>query len=136
MVGDQIGQNDPYKISLFLFVYSMSVFILLIVFLVLPLKAILGRERPSRIMSVFRYLNMRDLEQGKAMPSGDSACCAYFCSLYAIVFGYWIALMIIPFVCIGRVYVHCHWIGDTMVGATLGMTIAYVFYGIYFTEFS
>ena len=119
-----------------MFIYVMLTFALLIVGTVLPLKAIIGRERPSRIASVYRILNMRDLEHGKAMPSGDSACCAYFCCMYSIVFGFHWAILIIPFTCLGRVYVHCHWIGDTVVGSILGSITAYVFFNLYFVTIS
>ena len=55
---------NPKKLSLFLFLYTIIVFLFLIVGLVLPLKALIKRERPERITTVFRYINMRDLEHG------------------------------------------------------------------------
>ena len=119
-----------------MFLYVFLTLAILIVGTVLPLKAIIGRERPSRIVSVHRILNMRDLEHGKAMPSGDSACGAYFCCMYSIMFGFHWAVLIIPLVCLGRVYVHCHWIGDTVAGSILGSITAYVFFSLQFETVS
>ena len=75
------------NLGLFLFIYVLLSLTILIVFLILPLKAMIGRERPTRITSVFRFLNMRDLEHGKAMPSGDAAAGAYFLGMYLLVLG-------------------------------------------------
>ena len=111
-----------------MFSYITLILTFLIVLLVLPLKALIGRERPTRITHVFRFCNMRDKEHGKAMPSGDSAAGAYFLALYALVFSAWPLIFFIPLVCLGRVYVHCHWIVDTVVGAILGYTIAIIFF--------
>lgn len=112
-----------------MFVYVVLTLIILIVFMILPLKAFFGRERPTRITSVFRLCNMRDLEHGKAMPSGDSAAGAYFLTIYMLIFNQYELLMIcLPLVCLGRVYVHCHWIGDTIIGSLLGFGVAWVFF--------
>ena len=70
-----------------MFIYVLISLTILIVFLVLPLKALVGRERPTRITSVFRLCNMRDLEHGKAMPSGDAAAGAYFLGIYMLMLG-------------------------------------------------
>ena len=37
-------------------------------------------------------------------------------------------LVVVPLVCLGRVYVHCHWIGDTIVGSSIGMFFGYIFW--------
>ena len=108
--------------------YMVIVLIILIIFMILPLKAIIGRERPTRILKVFRLCNMRDLEHGKAMPSGDSAACAYFCGIYWLTFNCPMVMMFLPLVALGRVYVHCHWIGDTIMGTILGLAVVLAFY--------
>jgi membrane-associated phospholipid phosphatase len=72
---------------------------------------------------------MRDLEHGKAMPSGDSAAGAFFLGIYMLLFGQKEMFFIcLPLVCLGRVYTHCHWIGDTIAGSTLGYIVAYEFF--------
>ena len=79
--------NFKFNLFLFLLAYVLIVLVILVVFLVLPLKALFGRERPTRITSVFRFCNMRDLEHGKAMPSGDAAAGAFFLGIYMLMLG-------------------------------------------------
>ena len=95
-----------------------------VLFMILPLKAIIGRERPKRITSVKRIFNMRDQEKQKAMPSGDTFAASFFVGLYTNIFGaHWLLWICVPLVGLGRVYVHCHWIGDTIVGGILGVIV-------------
>ena len=114
--------------------YMLITILAMVAVVILPSKALLGRERPTRVRKVFRFCNMRDLEHGKSMPSGDAAACAFFCGIYFHVFGFAPVLLIIPLVSIGRVYVHCHWIGDTIVGSILGLIVSHFFFSQkYFT---
>jgi hypothetical protein len=63
------------------------VFFILVFIVILPLKAILNRDRPKKIEHVKRYFNLRDLENNnKSMPSGDAAVCAFFLGFYYIYF--------------------------------------------------
>ena len=105
-------------VGLFIVVYILVAILALCIFFILPLKKLFNRDRPTRILSVYRICNMRDLEHGKAMPSGDAAAGAFFCGIYAYLFGLpfyaWAIFTIL--VSLGRVYVHCHWIGDTIAG--------------------
>merc|ERR1712195_372628 len=56
------------------------------------------------------------------MPSGDSMACAFFCSVYMYIFDCPLVLIIfLPMVCLGRVYVQCHWFSDTVAGSALGL---------------
>ena len=97
--------------------------------IVLPLKMIFDRERPTRILNVYRICNMRDLEHGKSMPSGDAAAAAFFCGTYSFLFNFhWLSIIIVPLVCLGRVYVHCHWIGDTIIGSIIGFLFSFFCY--------
>ena len=67
---------------------------------------------------------MRDQEKHKAMPSGDTFAASFFVGLYLNIFGFhWLWWCIVPLVGLGRVYVHCHWIGDTVVGGILGVIV-------------
>ena len=98
--------------------------------LILPVKALIGRLRPTKIEYVYRICNMRDLEHGMAMPSGDTYACAFFCGLYYYIFNaHWIIYLCVPMVALGRVYVHCHWIGDTIVGGIVGIISSYYWFG-------
>ena len=112
----------------FMWFYLTITILIMVVAVILPSKALLGRERPTRVKRVFRFCNMRDLEHGKSMPSGDAAACAFFCGMYFFIFDFTPVLLIIPLVSIGRVYVHCHWIGDTIIGSILGFLVSYYFF--------
>ena len=51
----------------------------------MPLKILVGRERPTRIKSVTRIKNIRDHEEGtKSMPSGDATAGSFFLGCYAL----------------------------------------------------
>jgi membrane-associated phospholipid phosphatase len=104
-------------------------------FIILPTKALFGRQRPESNPYVNRILNMRKLEHGKAMPSGDTLACAFFCVFYYHVFGaHWAIFVMIPLAALGRVYVHCHWLGDTIVGAIIGVVVPhFMFANPYFS---
>ena len=72
---------------------------------------------------------MRDREHGKSMPSGDSCAAAFLMGVYLWFYGNVLPLiLVLPMVCMGRVYVHCHWFGDTIVGSIMGLWICYYFY--------
>jgi membrane-associated phospholipid phosphatase len=77
---------------------------------------------------VFRFCNMRDLEHGKSMPSGDAAAAAYFCAMYFYLFNFPWFLPCIVLCSLGRVYVHCHWIGDTVIGSLIGLLFTWYWF--------
>ena len=72
---------------------------------------------------------MRAIEHHKSMPSGDTMCAGFFVGIYVILFKaspiVWIC---VPLVGLGRVYQHCHWIGDTIFGGIIGALCAYAFF--------
>ena len=77
---------------------------------------------------MYRLVNMRGLEDGTySMPSGDSAAAAVFCCLIAHELRFPLVYVILPLVMMGRVYYHCHWFGDTIVGIMIGTFWAIVF---------
>ena len=67
------------------------------------------------------------------MPSADtaqSALCAAFIGMnypafYAFMGGMGFSIKLIIAVAIGRVYYHCHFIGDCIVGSVVGTGVAY-----------
>ena len=73
---------------------------------------------------------MRKLEHHKSFPSGDATAASFFLAIYVYVFGLnvWCMIFFTIFVSLGRVYVFCHWIGDTIAGSFLGTALAYFLY--------
>jgi len=72
------------------------------------------------------------MEKGTfAMPSGDSGAGGVFCMVMTLVPGLVWCLALCPLVMLGRVYYHCHWLGDTICGASIGM----MWSAILFAEF-
>ncbi len=67
------------------------------------------------------------------MPSGDTAQAALWAGLIQLIFKTEYSLMMIPLVALGRIYFHCHYIADTIVGAAVGYAWACLGY-IYFAE--
>lgn len=69
------------------------------------------------------------------MPSGDSAAAALFCFLYCTMLNLPTVYIILPLVMLGRVYYHCHWFGDTIIGVLIGTfwgILAYTQFGLLF----
>ena len=64
----------------------------------------------------------------KSMPSGDTGYGACFFTLCALTFDCMGLMVLIPFVALARVYFHCHWIFDTVVGACIGIAFASISY--------
>ena len=65
--------------------------------------------------------NLRKAEEGTySMPSGDSSAAALFCFEYCFMMGLPAVYLLLPLVMCGRVYYHCHWFGDTIIGALVG----------------
>ena len=114
----------------FFLLYSTIACLMMIVLITVPLKMCFRRERPTRVKSVYRYCNMRDRERGsRSMPSGDANAAAFLTAMYGWLYGNPVpAIICIPMVSLGRVYVHCHWIGDTIIGSFLGLLISYYCY--------
>ena len=78
-----------------------------------------------------RYLNLRAHEKNKSMPSADTAQAALFVAFirlnmpnfYSIFGGPFLPLNLIFQVALGRVVYHCHYFGDTLVGAIIGTLV-------------
>ena len=61
------------------------------------------------------------------MPSGDSASCAVLQGILWTLFKLrWPMYTVLPLTMCGRVYVFCHWFGDTVVGAAIGLAFSAV----------
>jgi hypothetical protein len=59
------------------------------------------------------------------MPSGDASAAALFCFMFFVVLDLKFVYFILPLVMCGRVYYHCHWFGDTIVGVAVGTRDVY-----------
>lgn len=55
------------------------------------------------------------------LVAGDAAQCALWTTMIAFHYGQPLAMLMIPCTMLGRVYFGCHWIGDTVVGASTGL---------------
>ena len=116
----------------FLLYYGIT--LLVMVSCTQALKYIIRRERPTNKDDLWRLVDMRSVENGTfSMPSGDSAAGAVFCTLIAFEMDCPWIFVVLPLVMAGRIYYHCHWLGDTLAGASIGL-----FWGaiavIYFNE--
>ena len=105
------------------------------------MKAMTDRDRPEnpkesddeKYRRALRFFNLRGRESNKSMPSGDTAqsaaCAAFIClylpGIFALFGGELFRMRLIATVAMARIFYHCHFIGDTMVGALVGTTIAY-----------
>lgn len=120
--------GNKFKLAAFHILYAVLTCLGILTVTVVILKKIVGRERPTKVASKSRICNMRDREHGKSMPSGDSAAAAFLLSLYFWFFGVYWPMLMIPLVMLGRVYVFCHWFGDTIIGSLMGLAVCHFFY--------
>lgn len=102
-------------------------------------KVAIGRLRPGAHIMGHRIVDLRVRERNHAMPSGDTAQAAMWCTLFYCYYYTtsvdpstlpffaphtpWFFLLV-PLTAAGRVYYCCHWWGDTVGGATLGASAA------------
>lgn len=72
--------------------------------------------------------NFRNQEKSKSMPSGDSAQAGAFWTFLVLKLGfpYWLAVAMVISTMMARVYYSCHYLTDTMVGASIGVSMAYL----------
>jgi len=130
--GKEVSASARFLLG-FNFMFFFSLMLLLMVISTTILKKLIRRPRPPlpKMDDIKRMNDLRGREKGTfAMPSGDSAACALCCYILAHQMKVHTIYFILPMVCLGRVYYHCHWIGDTIVGSLIG-TLWGVF-GCYF----
>ena len=98
------------------------------------LKSLWGRERPippAADDKSARATDMRSKETNCSMPSGDAAQSALFaftamnCFPHAALFlgGPLGSAQFVMTVSFARVYFHCHWLGDVMIGIFVGCIV-------------
>ena len=102
------------------------------------LKYTLKRARPEPLPNSQRIGSLRNAELGTySMPSGDAAAAALFCFLFCSILNMPAIYLILPLVMLGRVYYHCHWLGDTFIGVAIGTfwgVIAYSQFDVLFSQ--
>ena len=80
-----------------------------------------------------RWVDLRGHETNKSMPSGDAAQAALACAYLAIVFPNFYLMMgsaqfawkFVAMVSAARVFYHCHFWGDTIVGVAIGFSVGH-----------
>jgi membrane-associated phospholipid phosphatase len=118
--------------------YVMNVLCLLVISTIL--KKVGARPRPSNPQDATpkgascRLLNLRGREGNHSMPSADTAQSALCVGFIAIHFpqlllsygGTLAQVALVASVAAGRVIYHCHYIGDCIVGAFVGIAVAHM----------
>ena len=117
-----------------------------------PLKALTKRPRPQNPLDSSdpkrkesaRFFNLRGHEYNKSMPSGDTSqsaafasfVCLYLPGLFGLLGGDWFRIRLIMTVALARIFFHCHFVGDTIVGGFLGTGITYALTNLPLEELS
>jgi membrane-associated phospholipid phosphatase len=114
-----------FNIEICLIILSHTVVSLIIT---LTMKKYLERPRPEINKSVNRLHNLRGAEKNFSMPSGDSFQAGNFCVIFSCYFNLNYFFFMVPLVMFARIYYFCHYIGDTIVGALLGILVSYTIY--------
>jgi len=99
------------------------------VIITLSLKKYFRRPRP--VLEKFVKLignktsSLRMREKNNSMPSGDSMQVALFATFCFLNFNESFWFLIVPITMYGRVHFLCHFIADTIVGAAIGIFVAF-----------
>lgn len=104
----------------YMWVYGFAL-LLLVIFAQL-FKYTIRRPRPENLRNKRWGTDLRGREDGTfSMPSGDSACAANYALFVAVTMDFPLIWVIVPLVMLGRVFYHCHFLGDTVMGVLLGL---------------
>ncbi len=94
----------------------------------LLLKKHFARPRPLNRLNIKRITNLRKHESNCSMPSGDSLQAANFAVIIYSYYGNTLGFSIVPLVMFARIFYHCHYIFDTIVGILIGFSLSYLIY--------
>ena len=94
-------------------------------------KRVFRRPRPKLDRSVARAYDIRSKIAGgksenESFPSGDTAAGSAWAAAMSVLTGSPLWLLVPPMVAFARVYFHCHWLGDTVAGAVIGVTVPWL----------
>ena len=113
--------------------YAIQVLIVLI--LTTIGKKYTRRLRPEVSNESRRWVDFRTKETNGSLPSGDTAQAALLACFIRFNFPYfyeslgsdYFAFKFIILVAIARVFHHCHFFGDTFIGAAIGISVATIY---------
>jgi len=88
------------------------------------LKGLFLRERPNQWSISYRHFNLRKALKNHSFPSGDSAEAGCWSVSVALSYSAYSPLLIFPLTMFARVYFGAHYVCDTLVGASLGCSVA------------
>jgi len=88
------------------------------------LKGLFLRQRPNPRTLSYRFFNLRKSLKNHSFPSGDSAEAGCWSVSVALSLSSLIPLIAFPLTMFARVYYGAHYVGDTLVGASLGCSVA------------
>jgi len=88
------------------------------------LKGLFLRVRPNQWSISYRYFNLRKSLKNHSFPSGDSAEAGCWSVSVALATSSYPPLVAFPLTMFARVYYGAHYVGDTLVGASLGCSVA------------
>jgi len=85
-----------------------------------------------------RYINLRHHETNCSMPSGDTAQSAIFVTFLSFYLpAFWqflggtkFSIKWVMCIAFARIFYHCHYVGDTIIGAALGASVAFVLHSM------
>jgi membrane-associated phospholipid phosphatase len=119
----QFMESANWKLFLFCFLHYGLTVMIQTGFASGFLKSTIRRKRPDAVRVPGRKIeSLRAHEKNShAMPSGDTGFGAFFLTITALVFAQHYLLALIPFVALARIYFHCHWVFDTVVGGFIGV---------------
>lgn len=89
------------------------------------LKNIIARERPFLVQPVELLIKA---PSGYSMPSGHAASSFVMASMFQLAKqkGRYFVLILASFIAYSRVYLHVHYVSDILVGALVGLVVAYI----------
>ncbi|CDW79002.1 membrane-associated phospholipid phosphatase [Stylonychia lemnae] len=128
--------NDkPVNIDPLFYVIQYVAQVVVVLMLTTITKRLFKRQRPNVPAPAKRMVDFRTKETNGSMPSGDTAQAALFAfyikfnfvHLFVRLGGDYFIAKFLTLVALARVFHHCHFFGDTIIGAMIGFLVAFGF---------